>query len=216
MKKLVILFAIALINYNVKAGNDPYTEAMIQGMTMLASAQELEDYQAVANQFERIANTETEKWHPSYYASFAMIILAANQQDPAEIDKNLEIAQGFLDKANQLSENNAEILALQGFIHMLAIGVDPGTRGQEYSGLSAAALQKAQALDPDNPRVMHLLARLTYGTSMFFGADTSSACNMNDIAVQKFEAVEGIDSEDPFAPSWGKEMALGFQNECGN
>ena len=51
---------------------------------------------------------------------------------------------------------------------------------------------------------------------MFFGSDTSTACNMNDIAIEKFEAAEAIESDDPFAPDWGKEMAIGFKNECGN
>ena len=216
MKKLVILTAVLILNFNVKAYNDPYTIAMAKGMEMLATAQNPEDYLAVANQFERIAKAETEKWQPSYYASFAMIILSANQSDPARIDQYLEVAQRFLDQAMAIKNDNAEILALQGFLYMVAIGVDPATRGQQYSALSAAALQKAQALDAENPRVLHLLARLSYGTAMFFGSDTSMACQMNDIAVKRFEATAANHSADPFAPNWGKEMAIGFKNECSN
>ena len=191
MKKTAILLVLILINLNVNGGNDPYIEAMAEGMTMLENAQSHEDLVAAANQFERIAEAETNKWHPSYYASFAMTMVAANQKDPAQIDSNLDAAQRFIDKASSVSENNAEILALQGFIYMLRIGVDPGTRGQQYSGMSVTFLQKAKAIEPENPRVLHLLAQLSFGTSMFFGSDTSEACNMNDIALERFEAVEG-------------------------
>jgi len=216
MKKAVILIVLAFLNLNLNAGNDPYIEAMSEGMSMLNEAQGPQDFLAVANKFERISEAEDTKWHPSYYASFAMTLAGATEKDPKAIDENLDAAQRFIDQASSMSENNSEVLALQGFIYMLRISVDPANRGQQYSGLSAASLQKAKAIDGENPRVLYMLAQLSYGTSMFFGSDGSEACEMNEIALEKFASAEVLQSEDPFAPKWGKEMAQGFKIQCGN
>jgi hypothetical protein len=216
MKKVVILIVLALINLNVNGGNDPYIEAMSEGMKMLNEAQGPQDFLAVANKFERISEADNNKWHPSYYASFAMTLAAATEKDPTVIDENLDAAQRFVDLSSSLSENNSEVLALQGFIYMLRISVDPANRGQQYSGMSAASLQKAKAIDAENPRVLYLLAQLSYGTAMFFGSDGSEACAMNDLALEQFTQAEGIETKYPFTPKWGKEMAQGFKAQCGN
>ena len=216
MKKVVIPIVLALINLSVVAGNDPYTEAMSEGMKMLKEAQGSQDFLAVANKFERISEAENEKWHPAYHASYAMTIVAAMEQDPSKKDENLDAAQALIEKAAALDHNESEVLALQGFIYMIRIGVDPASRGQQYSGMSAASLQKAKAIDPENPRVLYMLAQLSFGTAQFFGSDTSEACGLNEQALEKFNAMEEIESEDPFAPSWGKNMAEGFNAQCGN
>lgn len=216
MKKVSILIVLSLIYLNVNAGNDPYSQAMADGMSMLNEAQGPQDFLAAANKFERISAAETNKWHPSYYASFAMTLAGATEKDPKAIDENLDAAQRFIEQASSISENNAEILALQGFIYMLRIGVDPATRGQQYSGMSATSLQKAKAIDAENPRVLYLLAQLSYGTSMFFGSDGKEACDMNDKALEKFASAESVENQDAFAPKWGKEMSQGFKMQCGN
>ena len=216
MKKVLTLMIAICLNLIAFAGNDPYTKAMSEGMKMLQEAQGPQDFLEAANKFERIAEAEKDKWHPSYYASYAMAIVAAIEQDPAKKDQDLDLAQSFIEKAGDVEHNQSEVLALQGFIYMLRIGVDPASRGQQYSGMSAASLQRAKAIDPENPRVLYMLAQLSFGTAQFFGSDTSEACNLNNLALEKFEAAESVQNEDPFAPSWGRNMSEGFSVQCGN
>ena len=216
MKKATTLFILIAMSVLAFAGNDPYTKAMQEGLTLLQKAQGPQDFLEAANKFERISEAEKDKWHPSYYASYAMTIVAAMEQQPVKKDEYLDMAQSFIEKSASTEPNESEVLALQGFIYMLRIGVDPATRGQQYSGMSAASLQKAKAIDPENPRVLYMLAQLSFGTAQFFGQDGSEACKMNEIALKKFEEAERTESQDPFAPGWGKNMAQGFSAQCGN
>ena len=216
MKKVLILVIMASMSFKAFAGNDPYTKAMNEGLKMLKEAQGPQDFISAANKFERISEADQDKWHPSYYASYAMTIVAAMEQDPTKKDKSLDIAQSFIENASAVDHEESEVLALQGFIYMIRIGVDPATRGQQYSGMSGASLQKAKAIDPENPRVLYMLAQLSFGTAQFFGSDTSEACQLNDLALEKFHETGVAENEDPFAPDWGKNMAEGFKVQCGN
>ena len=215
MKKLVLLLVMVLSATFTFAENDNYTQAMSAALTALGEASSPDDFKAVANQFERIANVETDQWLPNYYAAYAMLINASNQKDGAKKDGGLDAAQQFLDKAAENEHDKSEVAALQGFIHMIRIGVDPASRGPQYSGMSAAALQKSIAINPNNPRAMHLLAQLSFGTAQFFGSDTSEACGQNEAAIKLFTAEEAAQKSDPLAPAWGKHMAEGFQRQCG-
>lgn len=214
MKKaliLLILSSVCLMSFSEK---DPFTKAMTESLKMLEEAKEPEDFLSVANKFERISKKEADKWQPAYYAAYAMTILAAI--DPINMDKNLDIAQSFIDQAMDKNHQEAEVFALQGFIYMIRIRVDPAQRGQKYSGMSATALQRAKASDPENPRVLYLLAQLSYGTAQFFGSDSKEACQLNEQALEKFKTSEGKMSDDPFAPKWGMEMAKEFEEQCDN
>lgn len=213
MKKTTLILIAGMLVAAVAYANDNYMKAMQKGMEELSEASSPEAMLNVSNTFARIANVEKEEWLPAYYAAYTVTMSTAMSGDMSAWDKNLDKADGFLQQASQVSEDNVEILALKGFIQMLRISVDPQTRGQEYSTASGMTLGKARQLDPNNPRVLYFLAQLSYGTAQFFGSDVSESCKLNQIALQQFDTYKD-NSEDPFYPSWGKNMALSFQENC--
>lgn len=214
MKKIINIILFAFFSSLAFSSGDPYMEAMNEGMVMLDQARNSDDYLAAANQFERISNAAADKWHPAYYTAYAHAIAASMVNEPIRKDELLDQAETSLKKAAGLDQDKSEVSTLQGFIHMLRIDVDPSTRGQQYSMMSNASLQKALVLNPENPRAMYMQAQLSYGTAQFFGSDTSDACAANDRAISLFEKVENEPSIDPFAPTWGKIFALSFQKRC--
>ena len=196
------------------AFTDPYTEAMKKGIEMLHSAGNQSSYIAASNHFARIAERESNEWLPTYYAGYSMTIAAAMESKGLIKDEMLDAAQRFLDKSTKLNPSEAEVLAVEGFIHMLRIGVDPAARGADFSAKSSAALQKAKAKDPSNPRVQYLLAQLNFGTAQFFGSDGSEACRTNEGALELFAREAADDSRNNLAPSWGENMAMEFKARC--
>ena len=50
--------------------------------------------------------------------------------------------------------NNAELLVIQAMIHTAWIAFDPMTNGQKLSGTVMELYGKAQAIAPENPRVV--------------------------------------------------------------
>ena len=216
MKNLIILFMLSAFAFGAGAENDPYTKAMQETLANLKKAEKPDEFLELANKFERIAEVEKEEWLPSYYASFATTIAATMVSEPNVMDKTLDRAQAHLDNAKANQNDESEVLALQGFIYMIRIGVDPASRGQQYSGLSAASLQKAKALNPTNPRVLYLLAQLNFGTAQFFGSDSREACDLNDQALAQFNQSSSAAENVSLAPDWGKNMAEAFKKQCSN
>jgi tetratricopeptide (TPR) repeat protein len=204
---LIIMFAIALSS--VAFGKDKYTSQMTKNIEIVYKAQSVEELQQAVNTFERIGNAEKNKWEPFYYASFGNIMLANKEKDGAKKDGYLDLAKTALDKALAINPKESEIAALEGFIHMIRVTVDPASRGQQYSMLSMQSFGKALALNPNNPRAMSLMAQMQFGTAQFFKQAPTEACETATKALALF-----TDTDDPLLPSWGKGMTEGLLKQC--
>jgi tetratricopeptide (TPR) repeat protein len=207
------LFAYALTCYaNTALANDnQYAEAMAKNIQTVYSSQSITELQAAVNTFERIASAEKTKWEPYYYAAFGNIMIAYREHESTKKDAHLDQAIANISKAKKITERESEIFALEGFVHLIRITVDPATRGQQYSGLAMQTLGRALSLNPENPRALALIAQTQYGTAKFLGSSTTEACTTNTAALEKFATFK---SENPLAPKWGKAMAEETENNC--
>lgn len=209
MKSLMLTILMFLIVPPTFA-NDAYTSAMKKNLTDLQQAKTIEEYTAVANAFERIASMETQEWLPSYYGAYANIMISNLQPKAEAKDAYLDKAQAHLDKAIKLQKDESEIVALQGFILMMRVSVDPGSRGQSLAGKVMATFEKAVQLDGNNPRAQFLLGNWIYGTAQFFNTSTDEACGLINNSIALFEA----EKPGEINPQWGKEMATSMLAKC--
>jgi len=212
MKQTVILLLGMVVAIAAYAIEPNYEKAMVRSLEKLDQAQTPDEFQDVANRFTRIGEAESDKWLPFYYASYAMTIAAIVVEDPTSKDGYLDAAQKHLDTTSQMEHDSTEVLALQGFVYMIRITVDPATRGMQFSGLSDQYFTQAAGISPENPRVLYLQAQLSYGTAQFFGSDTSEACTMNDKALVQFDFESKYG--DDLAPSWGRNQSEAFKQQC--
>lgn len=204
---LILLFAIALSS--AVFGKDRYKSQMTKNIEVVYKAQTVEELQQVVNTFERIGNAEKDRWEPFYYASFGNIMLANKEKDGAKKDGFLDLAKSALDKASAIKPNESEIVALEGFIHMVRVTVDPASRGQQFSMLSMQAFGKALGTNPNNPRAMMLMAQMQFGTALFFKQAPTEACETATKALALF-----TEPNDSLSPSWGKGMTEGLLKQC--
>ncbi|GAB1446897.1 MAG: hypothetical protein KF860_08490 [Cyclobacteriaceae bacterium] len=191
--------------------NDKYEQAMQTNIQAIYKAQTVEDMQQAVNAFERIGAAEKNKWEPFYYASFGYIMMSTREEDGSKKDIMLDKATDVLKQAKTINANESEIVALDGFIYMMRVTVDPATRGQQYSGLAMQEFNKALAINPENPRAMYLLAQMEFGTAQFFKASTADACATAAKAIEKFDNYK---NENALAPRWGKESAQRVASQC--
>ncbi|MEQ9415424.1 MAG: hypothetical protein RIF39_16430 [Cyclobacteriaceae bacterium] len=205
---LVILFSFCA---TLLFANDKYEQAMQTNIQSIYKAQTAEEMQQAVNAFERIGGAEKSKWEPFYYASFGYIMMSTREEDGTQKDALLDKATEVLKKASAILENDSEITALEGFIYMMRVTVDPASRGQQYSGLAMQTFGKALGLNPQNPRAMALMAQMEFGTAQFFKSPTTSACEKATNAIAMFDAPS---SAGPLAPRWGKETALRVVKQC--
>lgn len=209
--KTITLITLLSFSLFAKATDDKYTEVMSKNIEAVYKAQTADEIQKAVNSFDRISNAEKERWEPLYYSAFGNIMLANRENEGGKKDGYLDLALAALEKAKTIKPNDSEIVALEGFIHMIRVTVNPASRGQEYSGKAFEAYEKAIAINPNNPRALALMAQMEYGMAQFFKSPTTSACGTNTKAIEKFETTK---PENPLAPMWGKGMTEDLKSKC--
>jgi tetratricopeptide (TPR) repeat protein len=190
---------------------DRYTEQMTKNIEAIYKAETTEEYQSAINAFERIGNAEKSRWEPFYYAAFGYTLLANKESDLSRKDVILDQAVASLKKATEIRPNDSEIIALEGFITMIRVTVDPASRGPQYSMLAMQSFGKAVTIDPNNPRALALMAQMQFGTAQFFQQEPVEACGTARKAIELFEASK---PSDPLAPAWGKSMTEALVANC--
>ena len=209
MKTIITL--LTLISSVAFANDDKYTEQMSKNIDAVYKAQTNEQFQQAINAFERIGNAEKTKWEPFYYASFGYLMQATREQDGGKKDQFLDLATASLDKAKALKENESEIVALEGFIYMIRLTVDPATRGPQYSGMAMRSFGQAIGLNPENPRALLFMGQMQYGAAEFFKSPTTEACATVAKSIEKFASFK---TDNPVAPQWGKGVANEWKEKC--
>jgi hypothetical protein len=207
----VLIGVLLLIVHSLFANDKRYMEAMQKNINAVYEAESISALQSSVNSLARIADAEKTKWEPYYYAAFGYIMMADREKDPGKKDLYLDQATGAIGKAKSINDHESEIVALEGFVHMIRVTVDPATRGPQYVALAMQQFGKATAMNPDNPRALALMAQMQHGTAKFFSSPLTEACTTLDRALQKFETYT---SENPLSPRWGGGMALELKKEC--
>jgi hypothetical protein len=203
-----LLFFVATVS---RADDGKFIETMQRHIETVYSSQNIEEIQSAINTFDRIGEAEKTKWEPFYYSAFGYVMMANLEKDPAMKDTYLDQALKGVEKAKTVQPGESEIVALEGFVHMIRVTVDPASRGHQYSGLAFQAFGKAVAMNPENPRALCLLAQMQYGTAQFFGSPTTEACATVTKSLEKFDSYK---SANALAPQWGRKMAEGLKSRC--
>lgn len=211
MKTTSLIF-LMIISVSVWANDEKYFEQMGKQIQAVYTAKTMDEYQSAINALDRIAGAEKTKWEPYYYSAFGSIMMATRETESSKKDAYLDQALAAVEKGKGIAANESELVALEGFAHMIRVTVDPASRGQQYSGLAMQTFGKALGMNPNNPRAMSLLAQMQFGTAQFFKQQPTEACATASKALSLFEG--GAKSDNPLAPQWGKEMTAGLVQNC--
>jgi tetratricopeptide (TPR) repeat protein len=163
------------------------------------------------NLFERIANAEPDNWVPHYYVAQMNILKSWGLKDQDQLKAQLDKAQEHVNTAMGLSPDNAELLILQAQIYTNWIAYDGMTYGMKYSGKVSELYNKAQSLDPNNPRVVLSKAEWDMGSARYFGQDPTPHCDKVKDAIKLFETYEVAGA---FYPDWGRDHAKNVMASC--
>lgn len=202
---LVAVFALNAQN------KEAYIKAMMGGLEKMGTAQSVEDLQSAAGQFERIAARMDQDWYSNYYAGLAYTRMSMMAEGISTKDEYSKKALEFAKKAKDISPNNSEAVALEGYVYMAQLVADPNSRGQMLSPKVMQTFGEALRLNGENPRAIALMAQMRYGTAQFFGSSTAEPCGMAKNSIAIFDSESKGES---FEPTWGKEVAEGLIGQC--
>jgi hypothetical protein len=163
-----------------------------------------EDLTPYANQLERIAAVEKKEWLPLYWASFCYMMKAYTEEASEKKDLLLEKSEQLIASADALSPGNDEIAVLRANIASGRMAVDPMNRWQKYGPISAAFIEKAKAINPENPRLALHVAQGVFYTPEAYGGGKQKALPLIQSAIEKFEKFKPVSD---IMPNWGVEAA---------
>jgi len=209
--KILIVLMSFMVSASVWADEKSFNDAMVATLEQMKAAASPADFNAVANQFERIAQAEKTQWLPYYYASYASVIQSFMNKDQSKTDQILDYAERMINEAIKINGEDSENYVIQGFLYIGRIMVDPNTRGAQYSQMANASFVKAQQLNKENPRADYMLGVTLMNTPDFYGGGKKVAQPILEDAMQKFEKFVPLS---PLYPVWGKDDCQKQLNMC--
>ncbi len=214
MKTLLVVMISSFLFPFSNGISDGYQEAMKKQIGLLHQARSLQTINEVHNALQRISEAEPEKWEPHYYQAYLNIRKMDLLETKETKDQALDAALVSVKKGLSLGGDLSELTALEGYVHMMRVSLDPGSRGAEYSGKAMGSLNKALGINPENPRAMALLSNMQLGTARFFGSDTKEACDAAKKAMELLEK-EKNQTDSGLMPKWGYYSAKYTLDSCG-
>jgi hypothetical protein len=202
-----IIIAIVLFITSLVSAQGKFEQGMGKAFQLWGEGKNTE----ASAMFERIAAAEQTSWLPNYYVALVNTTSAFATKDKEQIDLLLTKAQNALDVELIKTPNNPELLVLQAMIHTAWIAFDPMTNGQKLSGKVMELYGKAEAIAPENPRVIFEKAEFEIGGAKFWGKDTKPMCAQIEKAIGLFATFK---PETPFSPKWGLERAQEVMKNC--
>jgi len=201
MKSSIVSFILILTTiFAYSQSGQDYMLNMVKQKKAFRTTNTEQGFQELANNFESIANTNIDKWHPLYYAAFCYINMSFTTKEPGKRDPYLDKAQVFIDKSLEIYPEESELFVLQGLLYQGRIQIDPTKRGRNFSGKAQKALKKAKEYNPDNPRTYYLLGMNALHAPESFGGGSEAACPLFKTAIEKFE---NNVPENVLSPTWG-------------
>ncbi|RMZ60812.1 hypothetical protein D1632_02205 [Chryseobacterium nematophagum] len=215
MKKYVLSIALVCISL-ISYGQSNYEKVMSEKIAKLEMCKTTEDYQMLANDFERIGKKETTQWLPSYYAAFAQIQKGRIQMRDGKMEglsAYSEAAFKYLDQAeSSAGKDNGEIHLLKKMAYSLSMMENPQQKYMTDGVKAAEELKIAEQLDSNNPRIALIKAEDMYFTPEQYGGSKTKGIELFKEALNKFNTYK---PKSPIDPSWGRGEAEYFISQAG-
>ena len=127
------------------------------------------------------------------------------------IDILLSNAQEKLDIELAKNPNNPELIVLQAMIHTGYIISDPIVNGRKLFGTVTSLYAKAEAIAPQNPRVIFCKAEFAINGAPWTGINPKDICSDVEKSIKLFATFK---PESKLSPNWGLDRAENAMKNC--
>jgi tetratricopeptide (TPR) repeat protein len=183
---------------------------MKENIHVLDSVDHYSSILSIAIQFEEISKTEVKEWLPLYYAAYGLLQAAFAVQDNDKRDELTDRAIGMIEKALVLAPAESELYTLMGYAYISKMNTGSTLMDIKYLPKTKQVLNKAEQLNPANPRPYYLNGNITYYTPKIYGGGKEKAMPMLNEALDKFNRFKPVNA---IMPVWGKKDCLDLINE---
>jgi hypothetical protein len=202
-----IIITIALFISSLVSAQGQFEQGMGKAMQLWGEGKSTE----ASALFERIATVEKNSWLPNYYVALVNTTTAFKTSDKTILAALLVKAQTALDVEMAKDANNAELLVMQALIHTALLSSDPMKYGMTIPAKVVELYTKAEAIAPENPRVVYGKAEFAIGGAKWTGADVKVLCKEVERSIGLFATFK---PQTPFSPKWGLDRAQEALKNC--
>ena len=201
MRTIALFLLLFCFFQNSVAQESKYIQIMEENVNKIDSAESLNDWLAIANTMERIAEKEKDQWLPAYYASYCYLMTGIFTEKKKDQEAWYSKADEWIQKCEKTgSIDSAEVLVLKANIWQMQISLKPMKLGQTLGPLADMAMKDAEKLSPENPRVHLLKGQNAFYTPPMFGGDKDFAYECFLKAKDLFGSFK---AESTIHPRWG-------------
>jgi hypothetical protein len=198
---------IAILVTNLIFSQTQFEQGMGKAMQLWGEGKNTE----ASAMFERIASAEKNSWLPNYYVATVNCFAAFGTKDKEQLTALLAKSQAALDIEMAKTPNNAELLVMQAMIHTALLSSDPMKYGMTLPAKVSELYAKAEAIAPNNPRVVYGKAEFAIGGAKWTGADVKVLCKEVERSIGLFATFK---PETAFSPNWGLQRAENALKNC--
>lgn len=210
MKKTILAAMAFMLCLSGFAQNEKMYKAIEPKLSVIDTTRSITELVELAGYFDRICNAEPAEWLPLYYKALCHIRIGYIYSDAGKldmIDAQTDEAEKYLDKAQAIEKNNSEIFCLRKMVATLRIVVDPMSRFPTYTPIGDAAINQAEQLNPENPRIYLLKGIDKYHIPEQYGGSKTEAKSLFETTFAKFKAFK---TQVTVSPQWGLQQAKYF------
>jgi hypothetical protein len=206
MKNFLLSFVLlATCSISLCAQNEKLQMALGKNLGAMATNKTADDWKNSANAFARIAQAEPTEWLPKFYAAQCRLfagyeLLQTNMTEAQELAKT---ALTEIQAAQKIAPTETELMVLEAFTYQLQLIENPMSKGAEYTPMIYAALGKAEAINPNNPRIYYIRGQFTLNMPEFYGGGVAKATPDIQKAATLFVTFQPAS---PLHPNWGKRQ----------
>lgn len=147
----------------------------------------------------------------NYYAALSKVLIAYRETDVKRKDQFLDAADRYYEVVFRLKPESEETYILAAYIANARLSVDPGNRWKTYGEIFEKNIQKANSINPNNPRIHYLKGMAIFNTPKMFGGGAKNAKEYLEKAKQLFATQP---KSSVLVPSWGEKQNAYFLEMC--
>ena len=210
MKNLLTLTIMLFTAITLTSASE-YENKMLKGIEMLQAANNVDASNAATNYFERLAQMYTQEWLPLYYAAYSSLKSGFQQESSETRDEYYKKGLAFIERAKGIRSNESEILTMEAYLKLMYISNDAMKRAVTQTSEAIELLEKAKALNPQNPRPWFVHGQNTLFTPAFFGGGEKNAQPLLEKSLALYKTHKQGNS---MMPVWGKERCEKLLEQC--
>lgn len=212
MKTMIITIAIILSALLGLSQNSDYIGSMCKTLPAYKDCSTTDDFKVLGNTFKEISGKFPNQWLAFYYHAHCYVVMSLLQpQGTPEKENFLSDAEASVKKVIELAPQESDAWTLLGMFYTARVLVNPNEYGRSHITLSNQAIEKALAIEPNNPRAKLLRLQNKIGEARYFGLDIKEYCPEANNLLNEWDTYT---AKSPMHPSWGKEQAAKLVAGC--